>query len=60
MSAKTQLCRDCHQITERTSDGDRLACSVCGRPYVLAGPGPLEAAGRTRPDPERSGPKLTP
>jgi hypothetical protein len=33
-----QLCFFCHEITERTSDGDRLACAVCGRPYAVVFP----------------------
>jgi hypothetical protein len=36
MGGSTQLCWHCHEITERTSDGDRLACSMCGRPYLVA------------------------
>lgn len=36
MGGLTQLCCYRHEITERTSDGDRLACSMCGRPYLAA------------------------
>ena len=36
MGGSTQLCWHFHEITERTSDGDRLACSICGRPYLVA------------------------
>jgi hypothetical protein len=35
MTGSTQLCCHCHEITERASDGDRVACSVCGRPYCV-------------------------
>lgn len=35
MGGVMQLCYFCHQITERTSDGDRVACSMCGRPYLV-------------------------
>ncbi len=35
MGGSTQLCYHCHEVTERTSDGDRVACSVCGRPYSV-------------------------
>ena len=38
MAGSTQLCCYCHEITERTSDGDRLACSMCGRPYLVVAP----------------------
>jgi hypothetical protein len=38
MAGPMQLCCYCHEITERTSDGDRLACSMCGRPYLIAPP----------------------
>ena len=36
MDGLTRLCCYCHEITERTCDGDRLACSMCGRPYPVA------------------------
>jgi hypothetical protein len=35
MGGSSQLCCYCNEITERTSDGDRLACSMCGRPYLV-------------------------
>jgi len=38
MGGSTQLCCYCNEITERTSDGDRVACSMCGRPYLAAPP----------------------
>jgi hypothetical protein len=38
MDGLFQLCCHCHEIIERTSDGDRLACSMCGRPYSVAPP----------------------
>jgi hypothetical protein len=41
MGGLTQLCCCCHEITERTSDGDRLACSMCGRPYMVTPPAQL-------------------
>lgn len=40
MGGSMQLCCYCHEITERTSDGDRVACSMCGRPYLVALPPP--------------------
>ena len=47
MGGSTQLCWHCHEITERTSDGDRLACSMCGRPYLVAPPDqPMPSAPR--------------
>ena len=36
MGGSSQLCCYCNEVTERTSDGDRLACSICGRPYLVA------------------------
>ena len=50
MGGSTELCRYCHEITERTSDGDRLACSACGRPYLVTPPGPPGVEVRGRPD----------
>jgi hypothetical protein len=38
MGGLTQLCCYCHEITERTCDGDGLACSMRGRPYLAAPP----------------------
>jgi hypothetical protein len=38
VGGSTQLCYHCHEVTERTSDGDRVACSMCGRPYLIAPP----------------------
>jgi hypothetical protein len=49
MGGSTELCRYCHEITERTSDGDRLACSACGRPYLVTPPAPPSAEVRHRP-----------
>jgi tetratricopeptide (TPR) repeat protein len=43
MGGRAQLCYFCHEITERISDGDRVACSACGRPYLGAFPGPAGA-----------------
>jgi len=45
MGGSTQLCRFCHEVTARTSDGDRAACSSCGRPYPVMLSAPSGAAG---------------
>jgi hypothetical protein len=41
MGGSSQLCCYCNEVTERTSDGDRLACSMCGRPYLVAPDQPM-------------------
>ena len=41
MGGSSQLCCYCNEVTERTSDGDRLACSMCGRPYLVAPDQPI-------------------
>jgi hypothetical protein len=46
MGGSTQLCYHCHEVTERTSDGDRVACSMCGRPYPIALPSSADAIDR--------------
>lgn len=46
MGGSTQLCYHCHEVTERTSDGDRVACSMCGRPYLVALPRSADAVDR--------------
>jgi tetratricopeptide (TPR) repeat protein len=40
---RTQRCYFCHEITERISDGDRVACSACGRPYLVTLAGRADA-----------------
>ena len=44
MGSSSQLCCYCNEITERTCDGDRLACSMCGRPYLVAPDQPMPYA----------------
>ena len=44
MGGSSQLCCYCNEVTERTSDGDRLACSMCGRPYWVAPDQPMPYA----------------
>lgn len=51
MGGSTQLCCHCHEVTERTSDGDRVACSVCGRPFPVALSSPADPVGTLRADP---------
>jgi len=46
MGGSTQFCYHCHEVTERTSDGDRVACSMCGRPYLIALPSSADAVDR--------------
>lgn len=41
MGGSSQLCCYCNEVTERTSDGDRLACSMCGRPYLVTPDQPM-------------------
>ena len=51
MGGSSQLCCYCNEVTERTSDGDRLACSMCGRPYLVAPDQPTPYARPTDPPP---------
>jgi hypothetical protein len=51
MGTSSQLCCYCNEITERTSDGDRLACSMCGRPYLVAPDQPMPYACPADPTP---------
>jgi len=44
-----EMCYFCHEITERTSDGDRVTCLMCGRPYLVTVSSP-DAAGPQSPD----------
>jgi hypothetical protein len=44
MGGSSQLCCYCNEVTERTTDGDRLACSMCGRPYLVGLVQPMQDA----------------